>query len=83
MSCLPDRLYANGWWNILTGRKRYRIVCGNAKCAYIWRAKVPFGETDVAVSACPRCGMVNEWKHSEFRQKYDEHFALLVATESG
>lgn len=70
----PDKvtaLYvqANGLWNHFTGRKKWRITCG--ECEHVWDEKVPIQEQCSAV--CPCCHAQNVWSASLFADRYERH----------
>ena len=70
----PYFLYANGFWNTFTGKKKYDITCG--KCRFNYTDKVLFATGDTATSICPNCKSVNKWSHSKFQEFYDRQLEL-------
>ena len=69
----PAALFANGYWNGFTGRKKYSIACG--KCSHSWQEKVPFVTSDIASVLCPCCGTQNVWSHAEFGRDFQKYLA--------
>lgn len=63
---VPD-VYANGFWNHFTGKKKWRIKCG--KCSHGWSEKVPIQEPCSAI--CPCCGAQNKWSAIAFQKAYE------------
>ena len=70
MEVKPTELFANGLWNIFTGKKKYTIECG--KCNFSYTDKVIFNMGDTARSICPNCKSINKWSHSTFNRYYDK-----------
>lgn len=64
---VTPRVRANGLWNPFTGRKKWRITCGD--CRHCWDEKVPAQERCSAL--CPCCGAQNVWSLSDFLRAYD------------
>ena len=69
MSAMPT-VQANGLLNPFTGRKKWRIFCGN--CGYTWDEKVPLVEPSRAI--CPACKAINTWSPAAFFREYEKHF---------
>ncbi len=65
----PDTLAANGLWNWFTGRKRWRITCG--ECKHTWDEKVPICE--ICSALCPCCGAQNRWNPALFEVAYRDY----------
>ena len=62
----PQHLQANGLWNHFTGKKKWRITCG--ECQHTWYEKVPIQETCSAI--CPNCHTQNIWSAIAFERAY-------------
>lgn len=66
MKTVTPLLRANGLWNHFTGRKKWRITCG--ECQHTWDEKVPIQER--CSSICPCCHSQNVWSASAFENAY-------------
>lgn len=72
---IPKWIRANGLTgNPFTGKKKYRITCG--ECEHTYSDKVYFSYEINASSVCPCCGTQNKWSQFEFAKKYTKKFGI-------